>query len=218
MLNKNNLNMAKLASKADSKYTLAGILVEPTRTVVTDGYSLMVMALPAILPDDFPKNGDVVATGTFEPFLLPSDTAAKILKVLPKKESIPILNHAAIGSVSKSENGGTQAVMMTTNLETSNRFDIHCIEGKFPNWQAVVSDPAAASMTLTANAEILIPLLQQFVYAGSPAVTVRIYGPEAAIRFDGVSKEGQHITAMLMPMRGDDKTPAQYPELAAIEV
>jgi len=201
MLNRNNLNIAKLASKADSKYTLAGILVTPTHTVVTDGHTLMAISNPAFLPEEFPKVGDLQATADFEPFILPAETALNIAKVMPKKEKIPILNSVAIGEVKRGESGEQLSALFTTDLETSNRYDVHCINSQFPRWQVVIPEPEKASLTLTVNAKYLIGLLQQFVTAGSPAVTVRLYTAETQIRLDGVSTQGQHITGVLMPMR-----------------
>lgn len=200
MLNKNNLNIAKLASKEDSKYTLAGILVTPQHTVVTDGVVLFVVANSALEVADFPKVGDAEAIGSFKSFILPSDAALNIPKVLPKKEPIPILNHAAVTAVQEGEAGIT-ATIITTNLETSNRFDVHCTGGTFPMWEAVLPDTAKARLTMTVDADRLISLLQQFVFAKSPAVTLSIQDAESAIRLDGVSDEGQHLTGVLMPMR-----------------
>lgn len=217
MLNKNNLNIAKLASKEDSKYTLAGILVTPQNTVVTDGVVLFVVANSALDVAEFPKVGDAQAIGDYKSFILSSETALNILKVLPKNEPIPLLNHAAVVAVQESETG-TIATIITTNLETSNRFDAHCTSGTFPMWEAVLPDPDKAKLTLTVDAKRLISLLQQFVFAESPAVTMKIYDAEHAIRLDGVSDEGQHLTGVLMPMRSSELEIEKPEEAASVGV
>ena len=97
MLNRHNLNIARLAAKDESRYMVTGVRVSPSETIATDGRQLTRVTTPKFKADDFPVKDGFKPTTTFEPFILPAQSALAIAKALPKKSTLPILLNAAIG-------------------------------------------------------------------------------------------------------------------------
>jgi hypothetical protein len=111
MLNKHNLNIARLAAKDESRYTLQGILVSPEHTTCTDGHQLTRVTTPKMDPQAYPEvEGGSPATKTWEPFILPRDAALAISKAIPKSSTVPILGNAAIGEATN-VNGHAQVIL-----------------------------------------------------------------------------------------------------------
>ena len=203
LLNRSILNLAKLASKDVSRYTLSAIAVEKDKAIVTDTTILVCVGNTSPIANaDFPSVPGLVhktfADGpTPELVLVSRDAALSALKSLPKTTTIPVLSNAAMG---------TNGKLYTTDLDNVSQFK-HEMTGKFPNWRAVM--PAAdktPSATITFDARKMRQLCQYFVENGNermPAVKLTVYDAESAMKLEGTTADGQKITALLMPYHID---------------
>lgn len=221
LLNRNNLGLAKLAPADDSKYTLSGILVEPSRTIVTDGHYLVIVATPNTRAEDFPAADGYKPIETFEPFILPKKAALDILKVLPtayQAKVLPVLGNVAVAEVTaKSEDTPVnKAVLYATDLETHSVFQCRTLEGRFPNWRAVLPDPAKATAHVGLSVELTAKIFAELKAMGVKVVEMRSIDAESPVRFDGmITDSGQHVTVILMPYQLPVIEMPAYEEVAA---
>lgn len=207
MLNKHNFEIARLAAKEPSRYTLTAIHVTPQATYETDGHQLIKVTTPKMSAKDFPViEGASEPTDDFEPFNLPAGAALEIAKAIPKRQSLPVLEHAAIGSASN-QNG--HAEIQLTDLETPLVLRPNKQDGQFPDAERVIPDKDKAEVVIGFNAQLLRDVLSQFVKftAGerSHCVAIRIYpadknGDRDGIRIDAATSD-QEMTAVVMPHR-----------------
>jgi len=199
LLNKHNLAVAEFASKKESRYTLQAIQVTQDETVATNGDYLVRVDTPKVDIDHFPTVVGTVPTVEAESFLLARQGALDMIKVLPKKTTIPILNHAKVGVDAE---GNVQAI--TTDLETHRPVTIRKVTGQYPNWKALWPKKAP-TVTVGVNAAYLAQLAKvAATYAGSCYMEISIWDAQSAIRLDAYdSSTNQHFTALLMSLRGD---------------
>ena len=119
MLNRHNLNIAKLASKEESRFTLSAIRVTPVETVVTDGRVLVRVSNPTMPVEQFPALPGATITDDFNPFNLPAAAALQLAKSFKKRCTIPVLGCAAV------DTGGELAHVVTTDLENVTRCEVN---------------------------------------------------------------------------------------------
>jgi len=205
LLTKAELNLAKLASKEESRYSLRGIAVQPKETVVTNGHYLVTVQHSGLSEENYPvtaglEHKKLVDGKVSETVLVSSESALDAAKALNKKTSIPILATAALG---------TDKNLYVNNLDSVQSFK-HSMEGKFPVWQSIVpTGKPKAEIVLNANyLELLAKFIRENSTGAIPVVRLTIYGDKTAIRLDTPSGE-QAIMALLMPVRYDN---ADYPK------
>src|SRR5437762_4166444 len=122
LYSKQNFEIAKMASKEENRYTLQAILVTPDETVVTDGHRMARVSTvnSGIILEHFPiVPGWETAPG--QRFLFPADAALKVAKLMPVKQTIPILNYAAPLKIVQPIEGKTTAQsvgFVSTDLES----------------------------------------------------------------------------------------------------
>jgi DNA polymerase III sliding clamp (beta) subunit (PCNA family) len=220
MLNRNNLRIAKLTAKDGTKYAINGVLVTPTETVATDGHILVAVATDPQTAEEIPSA--IRSEADFAPFICPRDTAIEAEKTIPKNHPVPLLKHAF---VRRTEDG---AELVATDMETDRTIRVQTIAGTYPNWRQCFpsTEPAA---TFTVDAVLLLNLLREIVpmvkARGSAPVTVRVYDHDSdannagrAVRIDARTVEGQNVTALIMPLRGNSSAHDwQRPETAEVK-
>ncbi len=207
MLNKHNLNIAALASKEASRFSLAGIHVSKERTAVTDGHVLMTVTRPTCAAATFPTPpGAPEATDEHKPFIMPTADALAIAKQLPKKSSIPVILNAAICVESPADSSRVVRIL-TTDLERSQTNNVRPVDGNFPDIQRVMPDASKSKFRICLDVTKLISVLQQFDKfaneAGPNHKPVRLYftDNQHAVRIDADGGDGQHMTGVVMPFR-----------------
>lgn len=204
LLNKHNLNIAALADKEKSRFTLNAIQVSPERTAETDGHQLVIVSTVKTDAADFPQvPGMEPPVDSFKPFLLPAAEALNIAKALPKKTPIPVLANAAV-SAETDVNG--HSVIGVTDLENARAFRTQKPEGNFPDIDRVIPNLEGATLTIGFNPALLAKVLKQIESFqqgkfGPPSCTLSFYGPTKAMRIDADGGDDQHLTAVVMPMR-----------------
>lgn len=218
MLNQHSLETAKLAPREESRYTLKAICVTEQATVVTNGHYLVHVTHPkqdlACYPS-VPGAASDAELADVKQILVGRDSALELLKAMPKKEKIPILNNAVIG---QAEDGSIKAV--TTDLDMHRPATFRKVDGQYPNWQAVITSHSEPMVRVGLNAAYVAELLKQAASYNerSNFVEISIWNSQQAVRFDAYDPEtNQNWTAMLMPMRGTvDNRPFPYPKAEAI--
>lgn len=220
MLNRNNFEVEKYASRETSKYSLHAILVQPDATVATDGHTLIWMSVPEFEPGNFPSiDGFGEATNKYHTFMLNGDTARKIAESLsrPGTQTIPILETAAV-----SEDGDRRAIAVT-DLENPLIFPVSKVEGSFPNYGAVIPHPKNIKLRVAVNPEYLRRIAETAIRLqrnGAKMVIISFQDQQSALRFDAVNGQEQSMTAMVMPMKFDEgyylKHGYKHPEKIAV--
>lgn len=212
MLNKRALSIATLVSNEESRFTLNGVLVTPDKIVETDGHQLIVATLPTITPESFPTGN---ATKDFKPFLLPKKMAQEIERALPKKSSIPVLECAA---VTVDEDG--KASIVVTDLESTRTWKPN-MSGNFPDYERVMPKLENAEYQCCYDARLLVRVLNEVgAFSSDPHKAdciLSFQGPDQAVRIDRRDGSGQEITAVVMPMRGDEFANTIYKRRKAFE-
>jgi len=214
LLNHHNLAVANLIDKQESRYTLNAMQVTEKETVVTNGHYLVRVDTPKQELASYPNVAGEPEATEVGSFLLGSDGALALAKVTPKKESIPILNHAKVGV---DADGNIRAV--TTDLATTHPMTIRKVTGQFPQWEMLFKR-TQPKMRIGLSAAYLEQLAKSAkVYEQSNYVELSIWSPQEAVRLDAFdSATNQHWTAILMPMRGGDIQNRPYPfdEVASV--
>ena len=198
MLNKHNLKVAEFVSNEKSRYTLDAILVTDKATVATNDHYLVWVSVPAQhKAKDFPVIDHAPeVTDEHPPFLLGREDAAKILKALPRKPCIPILECA--GVVVK----GTQPIVEVTDLDCPQVFRPRPPEGKFPEWENAMpkEEPVAQFGVNAAYLAKLAKFAAEVNSADKHTVVISFWGADKAIRLECADGNGeQGMTALLMP-------------------
>jgi hypothetical protein len=203
MLNANNLKIAALASKEQSRYSISTILIEPGRTAVTDGHLAATVTTPSIPAADQPAIPGFTASEITTSFMISAKDALDVAKALPSKSVIPILLNAFVDAAP-----AETARIAVTDLDTARIFDCKKAAGQFPNIDQVIPKDDDAEIAIALNPDYLGDLLRALTpitKKDAHACILRIKDPETQIRIDFENADtGQKGIGVLMPMQ--DKT------------
>ncbi len=157
-----------VTSENERGYVLQGMQIRPDGTVcATNGHTLLEITDGSPFPDaEFPSGRDGEGGGRLAPFkgnplepvMLPADVALQLLKVMPKRATIPIL--AAVQLSTNGDAGGVvysatdlgAAVVSHVNAETAG--------GKFPDATKVQPPAGRAVVTLSLTTALLKDLIE----------------------------------------------------------
>lgn len=206
LVSKAQLTVRHAASKDTSRYNLNGIRFEADgRTVATDGHRLYTVTAEVPSDDDYPNVADVENTSEpLEPFILPSETADRVRKAIPKKQRAPILEYARLDVASTNANGSARFV--TTDIENAQVVEGRKIEGEFPDWRKVMPEEGKAQVTVTLNWQYLADIgkaLNEFAPGSrGKAVKLEITDALSPVKFTATDPDsGAEFTGIIMPMR-----------------
>ena len=209
LLNKSELELAKLAPTEESRYALQAICVQPESSTITNGHYLVSMKHSELAnsEENFPvtprlEHKKLQDGPAREHVLVSKDAAIAAAKALGKKTSIPVLATAAIG---------TDKTLYVNNLDSVQTFK-HEASGTFPNWQSVIptGKPKAQICVNAAYLEMLAKFLRE--QGNKPtAVRLTIYDDSTSLRMDAKTASGQDVLVLLMPVRFDSVDFAKTP-------
>jgi hypothetical protein len=207
LLNRHNLNIAKLASKVRSRFTLDAIRITPNETVVTDGHCLMTVSTVQLPASTFPDTANgLTPVDDWKPFNLSAKNALKALGNLPKRSTLPVLECAAI-----TINGDTNNPQVITN-DLENTASYHCEESaSFPDWERVMPKREDMPFVIGLDARLLRALLDQFISLSESSaktkvpVTFRFKNGNSAVLMESHNSE-QKMVGVLMPFRIEETT------------
>jgi DNA polymerase III sliding clamp (beta) subunit (PCNA family) len=195
LYNNLNLEVAKIASKSETRPEISGVLFRKDRTVATDSFRLLEIGTSAeIKPEDFPVVDGAKAMRGCKPFIVPA-RGLKDIKV-PKNKNLPIVNNVAIKYVDDK-----RVEFLTTDLETAHITTARKVEGQFPEYEGIF--PTGQSMVeVIINGDYLAELLTIIGKLGGAQkqVKIKVYGPEKPVMLEA-GDNNQKGRAMLMPIR-----------------
>lgn len=213
LLNRAILALAKLAPDEESRYQCGCIEVRAEHSTVTDGHYLVNVASGELAhsEDSFPELAGAehqkLASGA-ERAVLVSKTAAlaalKAIRAMGKRLTMPILGHAALLTDSK---------LACNSLDSVQTFN-SAVSGSFPNWPRVIPQ-GKPHAEVAVSAEYLEKLAAYFREHGNERgahLRITVYDVQTAVRFDGVTADGQNIMALLMPVRIETCSFAKRPD------
>ena len=198
LLNRAALELAKLASKEESRYTLQGISIEKDCAIATDGHILVHLANPSagMADSDFPViEGQTARAMNGTNVLVHRDAAIAALKAIPRKSNIPVLRSAMMAEGGK---------LVVTDLASTQTFP-HEVEGTFPNWRQIMpAEDKVPAVTIGFDPRLMKQLCDYFIATGGPraqTVKLSIYDPTSTMKLEGKTEAEQDVTALLMPRR-----------------
>jgi hypothetical protein len=201
LYSKHNFEIAEFCGNGDIRPELGGILVAPDKTVATDSFTLVEVTTPPDIPvEDFPAVPGCSIAPVKDRFIFPKAAAKLVLKSLPKKAGLPVLQRAA---TLQTEHG--TAGFVTTNLETHTPTAAKVIDAQYPAYEPLFDKKDEPKSVVRVNAEYLERLGKFFKGFGSGHVRIKTYGESESIMFESETTEPQQARALLMPLRPDTK-------------
>lgn len=138
LYNRKQLEIVKLACKDDTRQVMTGLYVDGNTTVITDGHKLIaVKSETETKVEDWPANSIPWKKNDTDPFIISREQVEKALKNIPKKPSMPILEHVAIGKV-ENDHGKKELSCQTTDLESTDNVEGREIDGTYPDFKKVM--------------------------------------------------------------------------------
>lgn len=198
LLTKAELDLGKLASKDESRYWLQGIAVDKDETVVTNGHYLVRVAHGGSAPENWPHGETPVTMAHVndEPILITRDAAINAAKTLPRRTTIPILSQAALSS---------DGTLHTNPLDGKEEFPAK-MEGRFPNWKAVMPHREREPAIVIGLGADYLTLIAKFISdhhkthnPGGAHIKLTIWDAESPILIESQTDDGQTVEAVLMP-------------------
>ncbi len=193
LFNKNNLKVARVASKDSNRVELSSVYFTKDKTVATDSYCLVEMTTPQGLDiKDFPVVDKKRAIG-FKPFMVKAESLKDIK--LPVKTNLPILENLA---VSYSDNDIVK--LYTTDLTSGNVKAIKKVQGQFPDYEKIFPKKKAR-LEFKMDAKLLKKVLEAVgdLNKGNH-ITIKLYDINQAVVIEA-ENENQKARAMIMPIK-----------------
>ncbi len=213
LVNRKLLKLAELAPKGELRYTPNAIAITQQETVVTDGHLLARVTHPKADASQFPLPQGFEAGNGFETILLKREDALNIAKVTPTKETMPILNHAAVSVTSDAD--GAHLKVAVNDLNNPQVFSPRLVVGRFPRWQGVIPTGPAEHVEYV-SPELLLAAAKQAVEftrgQSQPSMRLMFGKRDSAIRMDVECDDTQQgLTMILMPMQSAGKYDLCWP-------
>ena len=200
LITKEKLNIAKYAPKHCDRAVLQNLYLKGNQAFVSDGSILIAVkdTEDERFPDsDFPAIG--VEEGYTPNDLVTPDTASKVLKNLPGKSPLPILEHAIMCGDSETLKFGC------TDLDTSVVVSQRNIEDKFPDVEGQLTRETESVIDLDITLlEKVVKALKEFKPLGN-RISIHKFGEEedetAGISIKCENESRATMTALIMGMR-----------------
>lgn len=193
-------------SKNEDRYVLQAINIRPTDVEASNGHVLVRIPHAGADVNEFPLVEGAPTEAPDAPFLLPADLAAAVLKTLPRKQTLPILEYAKVGTRKES------VIVATTDMNTASAPSARLPEGAFPNADRVLLKRSKPLFALRISE--LERLCKVGKASGMGTPVLMFYTPkdqDSAIRVDIPLGDARQAEAVIMPMR------ANWPEAEEVE-
>lgn len=202
LLNQKAFKLINAASTDPTRPNIAGVyLDEDGSAIATDGHMLVRFVDPCPTdPKDYPvmEGCDPTSDGKLKPVLIPRDTCQQILRAIPKKTTMPVLQTVALDVEKTNETGAP--VLGINDLSSQQVFRPRKEDYGYPEYKKVVpTNKAKAEIGLAIN------LLERFCKT-MKALDVRyvkfeIREPTEAITFEATTSNGEKVNGAIMPCR-----------------
>lgn len=199
MFNQHNLDIAKITPKEQSRPEINSVFFKPDKTVATDSFRLIEMAVPKTTEEDI-NNYPAKSMRGFKPFLIDAHTL-KSVKIKPNK-NLPVLQYATVKHVDNNKvelniPAAGDGAAGVTEVKAFRRVD-----GQFPDYEQIMPKGAPV-IEVMVNGRYLKELLELLVKSNAgkdEKVTVKLYGEKEPIVITN-NNEDQKGTAVLMPIQ-----------------
>lgn len=194
LLSKQLLQVAKIASKDDTRPVLTAIKVYredgKTVAVATDGYMLSEVIEDTPDSSDYPLLMDERKPVEVEEVLLPAKTAEKIGKAIVSKSAMPVLRYALLEGDRVS----------TTDLEEITSLGFRPIEGNYPDYRQLTPDEnEVGRYVVHLDPALLKKALSQF--GSERSVRLSISSSKLSPITLRSENEGVKKTVVIMPLK-----------------
>ena len=198
LLSRESFCVRHAVSADDPRYSLRGILLEPSgRMVATDGYMLALYD-PKFVPaeEEFPTIAGVKGSKLDKPVILDATGCELVRKAIPKRQTIPVLEHVLVDGA---QSNGT-VPMAVTDLERPQTFQVPVLDGQFPRYENVIPK-TAPELVQRFGIALLERALKIAKDAGAKNVDMALYGEWASgpAVIEAVTDAGE-VSILVMPM------------------
>lgn len=156
LVNKANLAIVDCAGE-ETRVAISGVHFNEKGTVVTNGRSLIEVTYPNAEIKEFPAIGQPEAEKAppLKPVSVPSATIKAVIKSLPKKQLMPILQHALVFQQ------GEKIALAVTDTSQKQIHETLPIDGTFPDYEKVFPQGTPA-MKFRISAKLFREVLRHF--------------------------------------------------------
>lgn len=198
LLNKHNFTTKNFIDSTSQNPEIRGILINSKETVATDGYSLIKVQKSQDNFNEFPKVQKRKPLKEFPAFILPKEEMERLLKLLPKQQSMSVLENVSILKKTKD-----YVEFGITDLANQSVIKSRIIQGTYPEYQKLFTKKGR-HIKISVN-PIFLKRIADFFTAFNdkviPQIEIEIpIDPTAPIHFSG-EKNKQKATALLMPLK-----------------
>ena len=200
LYSRSHLSVRHAASTDTGRFNLNGVRFNADGSTEATNGQIFCKATPAQAPvDEFPAGWGATLEGEQEPFTFPLDAVNKLVKAIPKKSHIPILQNAAVDVPHTNTSGSARFV--TTDLESNKVVEAKTLEGEWPNTAQVIPD-GVATVKIGLNLTLLGKIekaLREFNGGGNAVCCVEIFDKNTAIKITAENCDGGEFLAVIMP-------------------
>ena len=211
ILHPNTLKVSKAASTdvARFNFKLSGVhIASDGSAVATDGHQLVKWTpTETVSGENYPAIEGMNANNknaVLKPFTLPIKSAVEILKAVPKRRTLPVLENIALDV--NASNNNPFAVLGVTDLKNPRIFKPKKLDEEYPDYNKIIpAEDKKPTFEIGLRVDVLLKMLNTIksLYPGGKPTAMlkfKFYGPNTAIRIEGHTDTGE-IVAVIMPMR-----------------
>jgi len=156
LVNKQMLDLAKLASTDASRYALNGMLFDKGKVIVSDGKRLVVGEFKVgYNEEDFPDTG--LKGGNNFKTIIPAVDCLRIAREIPKQKrnGLPILNHAQISVEKEGEKNVVKVATVPLNSTQKTISTIEPTEGNYPDYEMPFPKEGITTMKIDGKEKVI---------------------------------------------------------------
>lgn len=206
LYSKYHLSVFHCASKDETRPNLNGVHLDADGgTWATDGHVLAHFEGPTDSAEDYPQipGGPEPSNKPVRPVTVPRDTIERVIKAIPKRGSMPALEHAALDTETSDP-----VTFWTTDLESAQRHAAKPIEDFPVEVSQILADTEGRARTVTLSVKVLEKVLKLAKAACSDRrkeIPLSIYvdpkDPEKAVRIEVSDLDTGKLVILAMPTR-----------------
>ena len=132
LFNRSHFAVRHAASKDATRFNLCGVHFRKDGSVeATDGHIAAQVTSDTPSVEEFPHVGITQTDESLKPFILPLEAANEVAKSIPRRQAMPVLEHAVLNVAGA--NSGDHVQFVTTDLQTKKPLESCKVDGEYPN-------------------------------------------------------------------------------------
>lgn len=190
-------NVTSFASTDDNRYILQSVHYNKEKQAIeaTDGKIAIRVPVEKDEKEIFPP---IENSNEAQDSIIPADKFEKVIKSMPRKKSLDVLNSVVLSSTDKNK-----IVLTTNDLDQQNDVKIKDIEGSYPNIDAILPKAENCKLKIAISAEILKSLVDYALKNSKDNLSPIYFSFEdnlSTVGFEVITNSGRAHGAF-MPMR-----------------